>query len=224
MGQSKALCEWIVEAYGVGRTSPRASSRCASATCSARPAPRFDLPPPDRQGRPLTVTHPDMTRYFMTIPEAASLVVQAGAIGGEGEIFVLDMGEPVRILDLARNMIRLSGKDARGRSDRVRGRAPGREAERGLWGEDEKVPRPRTRNLRVTRPSADPAHRARARVARGAGRGRGGSRGGRPSARAGLAWGGVGLAGALHRRGITDLTRSRALSRVNRPGVVPHPH
>ncbi|MGF6754852.1 polysaccharide biosynthesis protein [Paraburkholderia sp. GAS42] len=68
-------------------------------------------------GGPVTVTHPDIVRYFMTIPEAAQLVIQAGAIGATGEVFVLDMGEPVRIIDLARRMIHLSGFSVRDEND-----------------------------------------------------------------------------------------------------------
>jgi FlaA1/EpsC-like NDP-sugar epimerase len=67
------------------------------------------VPAPDRRGGPLTITHPEVSRYFMLIPEAAQLVIQAGAMAKGGDVFVLDMGEPVRIVDLARTMIALHG-------------------------------------------------------------------------------------------------------------------
>jgi FlaA1/EpsC-like NDP-sugar epimerase len=62
-----------------------------------------------REGGPITLTHPEVTRYFMTIPEAAQLVIQAGAMARGGDVFVLDMGQPVKIMDLARRMVELSG-------------------------------------------------------------------------------------------------------------------
>jgi FlaA1/EpsC-like NDP-sugar epimerase len=70
-----------------------------------------------KNGGPITLTHEDVTRYFMTIPEAAQLVIQAGAMGTGGDVFVLDMGEPVRIIDLARRMVALSGLTVRDASN-----------------------------------------------------------------------------------------------------------
>src|SRR5205085_4639349 len=92
------------------------------------------------KGGPVTVTHPDMTRFFMTIPEAVSLVIQAGAIGGRGQVFVLDMGEAVPIVELAKQMIRLSGKepDVDVPIDFV-GARPGEKLHEDLWGQGESV-------------------------------------------------------------------------------------
>ena len=112
MGQSKALCEWIVETYGHRADVPTRFvavrfGNVLGSSGSVIPIFRRQI----AKGGPVTVTHPEMTRFFMTIPEAVQLVVQAGAIAERGQVYVLDMGEPVRIMDLAENMIRLSGKE-----------------------------------------------------------------------------------------------------------------
>ena len=111
------------------------------------------------KGGPVTVTHPEMTRYFMTIPEAVQLVVQAGAIGGRGQVYVLDMGEPVRIVDLAEKMIRLSGKEP-GRDIAIEfiGPEPGEKLHEVLVGEGEIVsPTLARRRSAAARPPVDAA-------------------------------------------------------------------
>lgn len=108
MGATKLIAEMIVKAYATAHGSDMVSVRFGNVLGSRGSV----VPVMSRQisrRLPITVTDPDMVRYFMTIPEAVQLILQAGAIGSRGEVFVLDMGHPVRIMDLARDLIRLSG-------------------------------------------------------------------------------------------------------------------
>jgi FlaA1/EpsC-like NDP-sugar epimerase len=140
MGQSKAVCEWVVEAYGARediatRFVAVRFGNVLGSSGSVIPIFRRQI----EKGGPLTVTHPEMTRFFMTIPEAASLVIQSGSIGGEGHVFVLDMGEPVKIVELAEQMIRLSGKDPGEIGIDFVGARPGEKLHEELWGASETV-------------------------------------------------------------------------------------
>jgi FlaA1/EpsC-like NDP-sugar epimerase len=125
MGATKRLAEMVLQALNEtkhfvdSRTLKASNSAVSTKTCfsmvrfgnvlgssgSVVPLFREQI----KSGGPITLTHPDITRYFMTIPEAAQLVIQAGAMGSDGDVFVLDMGEPVRIYDLAARIVELSG-------------------------------------------------------------------------------------------------------------------
>ncbi len=110
LGHSKRLAERLTAQMGEETGRPYLSVRFGNVLGSrGSMLPLFTSM--IEKGGPLTVTHPDVTRYFMTIPEACQLVVQAGAIGRPGEVLILDMGEPVRILDVAQRMIEMSGRD-----------------------------------------------------------------------------------------------------------------
>jgi len=160
LGQTKAVSEWLVQAAAAQEQNGTQFicvrfGNVLGSSGSVIPLFRRQI----ARGGPVTVTHPEMTRFFMTIPEAVQLVIQAGAIGESGDIYVLDMGQPVKIVDLAHNMIRLSGKEP-GRDVKVEfiGVRPGEKLHEELWGDGEQaVPTQHAKILRCAGRPVDPA-------------------------------------------------------------------
>jgi FlaA1/EpsC-like NDP-sugar epimerase len=159
LGQSKAVCEWIVESFALRddvatRFVAVRFGNVLGSSGSVIPIFRRQI----ERGGPVTVTNREMTRFFMTIPEAASLVMQAGAIGDRGQVYVLDMGEPVKIDDLARSMIQLSGRTL----EQIRivyvGSRAGEKLHEVLWNEGEEVGP--TEHPKISRASRPPIDRA----------------------------------------------------------------
>lgn len=138
MGASKQLAERFVHAFSEHATTKFVVVRFGNVLASnGSVVPIFQEQ--IRKGGPVTVTHPDIERFFMTIPEASQLVLQAAAMGKGGEIFVLDMGSPVRIVDLARDLIRLSGLSSDDIEVVFTGLRPGEKLYEELYFEDEKM-------------------------------------------------------------------------------------
>lgn len=162
MGASKRLAEQVVQA--VARQYPATqyvSVRFGNVLgSSGSVVPLFTAQ--IELGGPVTVTHPDIVRYFMTIPEAAQLVLQAGLMGRSGQIFVLDMGEPMKIVELARLLIRLSGKSEADVPIAFTGLRPGEKLYEELLANDETTeatPHPKLRVAKVAPPTDDVATR-----------------------------------------------------------------
>jgi FlaA1/EpsC-like NDP-sugar epimerase len=159
MGASKALAEWAVEAADARYPDTRFASvrfgNVLGSSGSVVPIFRRQI----GAGGPVTVTDPAMTRYFMTIPEAVQLVIRAGSLARGGEVFVLEMGEPVSIMELARDMIRLSGlRPGRDIAIEIVGRRPGEKLHEELFNPYERPqPTPAQRILHAGRPRIDPA-------------------------------------------------------------------
>lgn len=156
MGATKRMAEMVCEVLHCRKASTRFQvvrfGNVLGSTGSVIPKFQSQI----ANGGPVTVTHPEINRYFMSIPEAAQLVLQAAAMGQGGEIFVLDMGEPVRILDLARNMIRLSGFTEDDIRIEFTGLRPGEKLYEELLADAEKtLPTPHEK-LRIARSRAVP--------------------------------------------------------------------
>jgi FlaA1/EpsC-like NDP-sugar epimerase len=195
MGASKALSEWVVEAAA---QDPSSETRFIAVRFGNVLGSSGSVIPIFRRqiaaGGPVTVTDERMTRFFMTIPEAAQLIVQAGGVGESGEVFVLDMGRPVRIVDLAADMIRLSGQEpGQDVAIEITGIRPGEKLHEQLFAADEVVERTHHEKLQRARRAPIDAAWLDERLAHveerlAAGAGRGGRRGGpRDDARAGPA-------------------------------------
>jgi FlaA1/EpsC-like NDP-sugar epimerase len=157
MGASKALAERVIELEGATSATRFAAVRFGNvlgSSGSVLPIFRRQI----AEGGPVTVTHPEMTRFFMTIPEAVQLVIEATGIAEGGDVFVLDMGEPVRIVDLAENMIRLSGREpGRDIAVEIVGIRPGEKLREELFNIDEAVTTTRYEKIRrATRPPLEP--------------------------------------------------------------------
>ena len=138
MGATKRVAEALVSAAAAETGRPYVSVRFGNVLGSAGsvvPIFQHQL----EHGEPLTVTHEDMTRYFMTIPEAAWLILDAASIGRAGDLFVLDMGQPVKIMDLARDLIRLSGRPEGGVPIQITGLRPGEKLHEQLFYEAEQI-------------------------------------------------------------------------------------
>ena len=158
MGASKALAEWAVEAaqhrFPATRYGTVRFGNVLGSSGSVVPIFRRQI----AAGGPVTVTDPAMTRYFMTIPEAVQLIIRSGTLGTGGEVFVLEMGEPVRIIDLARNMIRLSGRESDTEiAIEIVGRRPGEKLREELFNPDERPqPTAAEKIVAAVRPPLDP--------------------------------------------------------------------